>query len=80
MHSKVIIILFKYEIIEKKIILWGNGRQAYWFANKTTFGISGGILLNVSTEEELNKHPNLDIDASIVPAGVQSMYEIQKKL
>ena len=68
------------DVNKKKIILWGNGRQAYWFANKTTFGISGGILFNVSTEEELNKHPNLDIDASIVPAGVQSMYEMQKNI
>jgi len=69
------------DLNQKKIILWGNGRQADWFINKTTFGISGGFSFDVASEEDLiKKLSNLDKNISIIPAGVQSIYRIQKNI
>ena len=64
----------------KKVILWGNGRQSEWFIKKTSFGNSKGILFNIAHEKQLTKNFNLDENIKIIPAGVQSIYEIQKNI
>jgi organic radical activating enzyme/glycosyltransferase involved in cell wall biosynthesis len=64
----------------KKVILWGNGRQSEWFIKKTSFGNSNGILFNIAHEKQLTKNFNLDENIKIIPAGVQSIYEIQKNI
>jgi organic radical activating enzyme len=64
----------------KKVILWGNGRQSEWFIKKTTYGTHKGILFNIADEKQLIKNFNLDKNIKIIPAGVQSIYEIQKNI
>ena len=64
----------------KKVILWGNGRQSEWFMKKTTFGNYKGILFNIANEKQMINNYNLDESIKIIPAGVQSIYEIQKNI
>ena len=62
----------------EKIVLWGHGLQAHWYSKNTTSGRSGKILGTVGNAMQFQELVENDETAGlrIVPAGVQSMYEI----
>ena len=61
-------------------ILWGQGLQANWILENTRVGRKGLIKKIVSNEIELNEFINKNglhySSIRIIPAGVQSTYEI----
>jgi organic radical activating enzyme len=65
---------------ETSYIIWGKGLQANWISQNTMIGRSGHIQATVSDEKELNdliQKKSLQQDKiKIIPAGVQSTYEI----
>lgn len=66
---------------ERRVVLWGNGKQAEWLLRRTASGQSGriiGVVSNASQWESFDA--GQDSNTGIYPAGVQSMYEILRNI
>lgn len=63
--------------IAKRIVLWGDGKQANWLLTSTVAGRTGQIVGVISDATEwFGSDFEKQADTFLYPAGVQSMYEI----